>query len=230
MDLSTSLRALRLLIRQMLGVVDTPSSVIFLPETSLLALAGFVSSGFKCGLEILNDDRTPMEFVVSALGAHVGFDRKDAVRTMLTIHSRGGALLPMVSMEEADKATQAMRSEAKRANLPAVHNRLESEVHQCSNRSAIELRRSSISGGAPRRHGPLVDFPIAGTHKHGYVMYRAVEFDRKRHQQTARHASRVPRCWRNYVAGSHEPPGQCRIGDIKQVSIPAKLRKHHIAN
>jgi hypothetical protein len=60
------------------------------------------------------------------------------------------------------------------------------------------------------------------------VMYRAVEFDRKRHQQTARHASRVPRCWRNYVAGSHESPGQCRIGDIKQLAIPAKPRKQRV--
>jgi ATP-dependent Clp protease adaptor protein ClpS len=85
-----------------------------------LALPGFVPSGFKCGLEILNDDRTPMEFVVSALGAHIGFDRKDAVRTMLTIHSRGGALLPMSSMEEASKAAQAITAQAAEHNYPLV--------------------------------------------------------------------------------------------------------------
>jgi ATP-dependent Clp protease adapter protein ClpS len=104
----------------LLGVVDTPSSVIFPPQTSLLALPGFVPSGFECGLEILNDDRTPMEFVVSALGAHIGFDHKDAVRTMLTIHSRGGALLPMSSMEEADKAARAITAEAEKHNYPLV--------------------------------------------------------------------------------------------------------------
>ena len=105
MDLSASLRSLPLLIRRILGVIDTPSSVIFPPQTSLLALPGFVPSGFKCGLEILNDDRTPMEFVVSVLGDHIGFDRKAAIRTMLTIHSQGGALaLPASSMEDMGRS------------------------------------------------------------------------------------------------------------------------------
>src|ERR1700716_688371 len=121
-------------------------------------------------------------------------------------------------------------SEAKRVNLLAVHNRLEFEVHQCSNRSSIELRGSSISGGAPRLHGALVELLIAGAHKHGYLIYRAVEFDRKRQQQITPDASRVPHGWRNYVAGFRESPGQCRIGDIKQLTIPAKLRKQHITN
>jgi ATP-dependent Clp protease adapter protein ClpS len=120
MDLSASLRSLQLLIRRILGVVDTPSSVIFLPQTSLLARPGFVPSGFKCGLEILNDDRTPMEFVVSVLGDHIGFDRKDAIRTMLTIHSQGGALLAMSSMEEATKAAQAITADAAERNYLLV--------------------------------------------------------------------------------------------------------------
>jgi len=85
-----------------------------------LALPGFVPSGFKCGLEILNDDRTPMEFVVSVLGDHIGFDRKAAIRTMLTIHSQGGALLPMSSMEEAGKAARAIAAEAAEHNYPLV--------------------------------------------------------------------------------------------------------------
>jgi len=122
------------------------------------------------------------------------------------------------------------RAAAKRVNLLAVHNRLESEVHQCSNRPTIELRRSSKFGGAPRPHGPLVELLIAGAHEHGYLMYRAAEFDRKRQQQLTPDASRVPHGGRNYVAGFRESPGQCLIGDIKQLSIPAKLRKQHITN
>jgi hypothetical protein len=47
-----------------------PPSVILSPETSLLTLPNFVPPGFKCGVEVLNDDATPMEFVVSMLSAH----------------------------------------------------------------------------------------------------------------------------------------------------------------
>ena len=79
MDLSASLPYLRLLIGRILGVVNSPPSGILPPQTSLLALPEFVPPGFNCGLEIFNDDRTSMEFVVS----------------VLTIHTRGGALLPM---------------------------------------------------------------------------------------------------------------------------------------
>jgi len=98
----------------------------------------------------------------------------------------------MSSMEEADKAARAMRSEAKRANLPAVHNRLESEIHECSNRSAIGFagvlyRVVRQDATAARR------FPCSGAHKHGYVMYRTVEFDRKRTNKLPG-MPRGPRC------------------------------------
>jgi len=94
--------------------------------------------------------------------------------------------------------------------LTCRSHRLESEVHQCSTGrpssfAGVLYRVVRQDATAPRR------FPIAGAHEHGYVMYRAVEFDRKRHQQTARHArgshgaggtmSRVPRVARS-MSGS----------------------------
>lgn len=66
-----------------------PSSPVLPPETSLLSLAGFLPTGFKCGVEVLNDDTTPMELVVSMISAHVGLSRREAIRAMLTIHVAG---------------------------------------------------------------------------------------------------------------------------------------------
>jgi hypothetical protein len=40
-------------------------SPVFPPETSLLQVEGFVPAGFLCGIEIMNDNLTPMAFVVS---------------------------------------------------------------------------------------------------------------------------------------------------------------------
>lgn len=79
-------------IRRILGVKLKPRQAIILPpDTSLLALPEYVPFGYKHGVEVLNDNATPMEFVVSALQDHVGLSKTDAIRTMLEIHWRGGA-------------------------------------------------------------------------------------------------------------------------------------------
>ncbi len=38
---------------------------------------------------ILNDDYTPMEFVVDVLGAHLQYGPYDVTRVMLEVHTRG---------------------------------------------------------------------------------------------------------------------------------------------
>lgn len=43
---------------------------------------------------ILNGNTTPMGFVVSVLGSYLGLSPEESNRTMLDIHTRGGALLP----------------------------------------------------------------------------------------------------------------------------------------
>ncbi len=100
--------------------VAVSSSVILPPETSLLSLAEFIPLGFKCGVEILNDNATPMEFVVSVLSSHLGLTRTEAIRTMLTIHYKGGALLPTASGAAANVAAQAIASEASNSGYPLV--------------------------------------------------------------------------------------------------------------
>src|ERR1700693_4550518 len=83
------------------------------PDTSLLKLPSFVPDGFESGLEILNDNTTPMEFVVSTLEKCASMDRKSAIRTMLAIHERGGILLPFGSREYAEDVANAINSEVR---------------------------------------------------------------------------------------------------------------------
>jgi len=68
-----------------------------------------------CGVEILNDDFTPMEFVVYVLSEYLGMARPEAIRMMLEVHRKGSAILPQVSMAQA---TQSAVS----ANACARHN------------------------------------------------------------------------------------------------------------
>lgn len=76
-------------------------TVVFPPDTSLLALDQFNSVDFIVGLEILNDDTTPMEFVVEVLEKYIGIPAEEAVQFMLLIHTHGGVLIDMDRMESA---------------------------------------------------------------------------------------------------------------------------------
>lgn len=95
-------------------------SPIFAPGTSLLSMKGFAPVGFQCGIEILNDDRTPMEFVVSVLQKSVGLSRIDATRIMLEIHTKGGALVSMQSLDQSTRVAEAIVAEARGNNHPLV--------------------------------------------------------------------------------------------------------------
>ena len=95
-------------------------SPVFPPGTSLLAAKGFVPEGFSYGLELMNDNATPMEFVVSVLTNHVGFSESEAIRVMLAIHTKGGALLPMPSFEESKRVAELVTTEARAKNHPLV--------------------------------------------------------------------------------------------------------------
>ncbi len=96
------------------------SSRVFPPETSLSRMAGFAPDGFRCGIEILNDDRTPMEFVVTVLRNAVGLSEKDAIRTMIEIHTKGGVLLPKASLDESQRIADAVTAEALSSKHPLV--------------------------------------------------------------------------------------------------------------
>ncbi|MGG7567807.1 ATP-dependent Clp protease adapter ClpS [Rhodovulum sp. DZ06] len=58
---------------------------------------------------LLNDDYTPMEFVVLVLERFFGLGREQAVEIMLTVHRRGLAVVGVFSFEIAEtKVTQVM--------------------------------------------------------------------------------------------------------------------------
>ena len=58
---------------------------------------------------LLNDDYTPMDFVVHVLERFFGINRQQAVDIMLTVHRKGLAVVGVFSFEIAEtKVTQVM--------------------------------------------------------------------------------------------------------------------------
>ncbi|MFA5529340.1 MAG: ATP-dependent Clp protease adapter ClpS [Thiohalomonadaceae bacterium] len=51
---------------------------------------------------LLNDDYTPMEFVVHVLEAFFGMDRPKATRIMLTVHTQGKAVCGVFTRDVAE--------------------------------------------------------------------------------------------------------------------------------
>ena len=100
--------------------LDLPGSPVLPRETSLITVPEFVPAGFTQGIEILNDNTTPMEFVTSALGFSLGLSPEDSNRTMLQIHTRGGALLATPSLADAQRVAAQITAEAARHGHPLV--------------------------------------------------------------------------------------------------------------
>ncbi|UXI70326.1 ATP-dependent Clp protease adaptor ClpS [Tahibacter amnicola] len=99
---------------------DAPASAVFPTGTSLLDREGFVPDGFLYGVEILNDDSSPMEFVVDCLVTHGNFATKRAYEMMLQIHLRGGAVLPTDTMAQAEAFAEGVTADAKARGYPLV--------------------------------------------------------------------------------------------------------------
>ena len=100
------------------SIKPPPPPRIFPAETSLLQLGGFAPAGLRHGVEILNDDRTTMEFVVSVLKKNFGLDEPEAIRTMLEIHRNGGVILAQGSLEESSRIAAAVTEEARLGSHP----------------------------------------------------------------------------------------------------------------
>jgi ATP-dependent Clp protease adapter protein ClpS len=94
--------------------------VVFPPDTSLLEHQGFVPENFRCGVEILNDNETSLEFVVSALQEHAGMKRKAALLAAVNIHMKGGVILELKSLEDAERLAAAIVRSARGASFPLV--------------------------------------------------------------------------------------------------------------
>jgi ATP-dependent Clp protease adapter protein ClpS len=88
-------------------------SPIFPPTTKLLDKADFQSRGFVRGIEILNDQTTPMEIVVTCLVAHLSFTQEKAIATMLEIHNNGGILIAIANEDDALRIAEAITRDAR---------------------------------------------------------------------------------------------------------------------
>lgn len=95
-------------------------SPVFPPETSLLAMPELVPQGFVHGVEILNDDRTPLGFVIDALHLHLGRSGRQAYIDAIAIHNRGGMLVPFATREDAERGAADVAAAAAAAGHPFV--------------------------------------------------------------------------------------------------------------
>ena len=67
---------------------------------------------------LLNDDYTPMEFVVSLLGSIFGMGYEDATRVMLKVHTEGKAVCAIYIRDIAETKAQQTREYARAHEHP----------------------------------------------------------------------------------------------------------------
>src|SRR4029077_6723688 len=90
------------------GADSKDEPVVLLPGTSLLSIPELVPANFRCGVEVLNDNSTPMEFVVEILQAQLKLARAEAIAAMLEIHTRGGRLFPTANPGDAREIAETI--------------------------------------------------------------------------------------------------------------------------
>ena len=69
---------------------------------------------------MLNDDYTPMEFVVEVLEAVFGMERSNATRVMLEVHTKGKGICGVFSYEIAETKVAQVMSIAKQQQHPLL--------------------------------------------------------------------------------------------------------------
>jgi ATP-dependent Clp protease adaptor protein ClpS len=69
---------------------------------------------------ILNDDYTPMEFVVHILEYFFGMDKEKAVRVMLQVHTQGNGVCGVYSREIAETKVSQVNDYARDNNHPLL--------------------------------------------------------------------------------------------------------------
>lgn len=67
---------------------------------------------------LLNDDETPMEFVVDALQRFIGLDHDGAIKLMLRAHNEGKAVCGTYTREQAEATAACILAFADAHNHP----------------------------------------------------------------------------------------------------------------
>ncbi len=69
---------------------------------------------------LLNDDYTPMEFVVHILAIFFGMDQEKATRVMLTVHTQGSAVVGIFPRDIAETKSEQVNQYAQENHHPLV--------------------------------------------------------------------------------------------------------------
>ena len=69
---------------------------------------------------LLNDDYTPMEFVVHVLEAFFGMDREKATQIMLAVHTQGSAVVGIFPRDIAETKSEQINQYAQENQHPLV--------------------------------------------------------------------------------------------------------------
>lgn len=69
---------------------------------------------------LINDDYTPMEFVVEVLESVFGMDRSNATRVMLEVHTKGKGLCGVYSFEIAETKVAQVTGIAQQQQHPLL--------------------------------------------------------------------------------------------------------------
>ena len=67
---------------------------------------------------LLNDDVTPMEFVVEVLQQVFGNEHDEAVKAMLAVHHQGSGICGLYGQEEAQRLAKAVIDRAQASGYP----------------------------------------------------------------------------------------------------------------
>lgn len=69
---------------------------------------------------LLNDDYTPMEFVVHVLEVFFGMNREKATRIMLTVHTQGSAVVGLYPRDIAETKSEQVNQYAQENQHPLI--------------------------------------------------------------------------------------------------------------
>ncbi len=69
---------------------------------------------------LLNDDYTPMEFVVKVLEQFFGLDRENATRIMLNVHTKGKGICGTFTKDVAETKTAMVNNYSRENNHPLL--------------------------------------------------------------------------------------------------------------
>jgi|TARA_B110000014_G_scaffold263871_1_gene262186 ATP-dependent Clp protease adaptor protein ClpS len=90
------------------------------PNTSILESEPLTKKPNLYRVIILNDDYTPMEFVIFILQSFFGMDKDKATQIMLAVHTNGKGVCGIFTKEVAETKSQQINNFAKENEHPLV--------------------------------------------------------------------------------------------------------------